>query len=354
MTSNHTTTPVFSVNSRVLVDTVDYDRPCGLSCDGVHYVQGCHIQLNLSVFFDECFLHSARIDSNVVYIFEGVRVWFTIVDSDFTGTYFCSNYSSIQLKWMLVDVLPTCVHSLGAVKKSDDSLRSLTDCKYPLGCSINAFIDTTCSIFSYLKLDKDAEYMTSNCFFASVDITSAYRHVHIDPKDRQYQGLPQVKLDRLRAHVNNVISKSIASKEELQCLVGHLTQTSIVVRGGKTFSRRLIDAIKHYKDKDRAIVNQSCVKFDLNWWGNFLSSFNGCSKVVQSVVEQRTVETDASMTGFGGVVNDGWFFGTWSKDQPLELGPHWEATSSEFDEKICINVRELWPVIGGVLVGVIR
>ena len=39
-------------------------------------------------------------------------------------------------KLTMVDFQPTCVHSLGAVTKSDGGLRPITDCKRPIGLSI--------------------------------------------------------------------------------------------------------------------------------------------------------------------------------------------------------------------------
>ena len=72
----------------------------------------------------------------------------------------------------LVDSAPTCVHALGAVCKSDGSLHPITDCKRPIDSSINSFMETTCSKFTYLRLDEVGDYMFPGCFFASVDIKS--------------------------------------------------------------------------------------------------------------------------------------------------------------------------------------
>ena len=69
-----------------------------------------------------------------------------------------------EQKILISDSITTCVHALGAVRKSDGSLRRLTDCKCPLGRSINSFMDTTCSTFSYLRLNTVAEYMTPDFF----------------------------------------------------------------------------------------------------------------------------------------------------------------------------------------------
>ena len=61
------------------VDGKLFERPCGEFCSGSHYLEGCRIQLNPCVFFDECFNISSGTDSNPAYIFEGVRDGFSIV-----------------------------------------------------------------------------------------------------------------------------------------------------------------------------------------------------------------------------------------------------------------------------------
>ena len=88
----------------------------------------------------------------------------------------------------IVSELPSCVHALGAVQKSDGSLRPITDCKRPISQSVISYMDTTCSTFSYMKLDSVAEFMLPGCYFAPVDIKSAIRSAHIASADRQYQG----------------------------------------------------------------------------------------------------------------------------------------------------------------------
>ena len=129
----------------------------------------CCLSLNHCVFFDECFRLFDEVDYNAEFIFSGVRDGFAIEDSTFDGSYFCENYDSIskpefrsqmddtfekeleQGKVSLVDVCSTCVHALGAISKSDGSLRPITDCKIPIGTSINSFMETTYCSFSYTK-----------------------------------------------------------------------------------------------------------------------------------------------------------------------------------------------------------
>ena len=44
---------------------------------------------------------------------------------------------------------PHCIHSLGAVRKANGSLRPITDCSRPEGSSINNYMSSTFKSFTY-------------------------------------------------------------------------------------------------------------------------------------------------------------------------------------------------------------
>ena len=148
-----------------------YLRPCGNQCSGIHYVGGFRSQLNPCVFFDYCYGLYEQ-DSHADFIFSGIRDGFRIEDADFDGSYFCPNYKSAleprakaEMDRIISNELalgkvsrvvskPSCVHSLGAIRKSDGSVRPITDCRRPLGTSINNHMDKVCQDFSYISLDQ--------------------------------------------------------------------------------------------------------------------------------------------------------------------------------------------------------
>ena len=144
-------TPCFSsdidshVPCSIVLDGETFSRPCDVgTCSSRHMLDGVPIQLNPCSFFEECFCHPAGIDENASYIFKGVRDGFDIIDKDFEGSYFCSNYQSIldsefrtQMdrsiqeeldsgKVSLVSEQPKCVNSLGAIRKRSGKLRPIT------------------------------------------------------------------------------------------------------------------------------------------------------------------------------------------------------------------------------------
>ena len=103
-------------------------------------------------------------------------------------------------------------------------------------------------------------------------------------------------------------SRKVASERDLQVLEGHLAHASTVVRGGRTFSRHLLDLIKRFPKGSRMVAIPSWVRFDLHWWCRLLAVFNGSSKIIKSDYGLN-LETDASMSGFGGIHGFDWFAG---------------------------------------------
>ena len=468
---------VVNIPSVVVHDGIDYFRPCAdRLCPSVHTLDGVPIQLNPCAFYLECFCHSSGPDENAEYIFKGVRDGFDIVDEDFDGSYRCSNYQSImdsefrqqmdstieeelsEGKVSLAREVPQCIHSLGAVRKSNGKLRPITDCSRPEGSSINNHMSSTCKEFTFTKLDYVAEVMTPGCWMAVLDLKSAYRTVHIAPGDRKFQGfvwnwqgenrcfednrlcfgircapyifsrltefilrclgrrgysgvfgylddflvigstkeecelkllalisvvrylgfsiawdkvvspstslvylgieidseamefrLPDRKVDKLKHMVSEFSTRSHATKKELQCLAGHMSHASTVVRGGRTFSRRLLNLIKYIPDSVNSVSLPSWFIPDLCWWKSLVEVFNGSAKIIQSMPEAEGVaSTDSSFSGFGGMWQDDWFIGSWENvayTSSLVPDHHWKGPPDSFDKDMNINILEMWPIL---------
>ena len=87
--------------------------------------------------------------------------------------------------------------------------------------------------------------------------------------------LPQNKLQELRDELSTWQHKSKATKHELQKLIGRLNWGAKVIKGGRTFLRRLIDIMCKLKRKHHHIRLTRSAKADIHWWANFISQFNG-------------------------------------------------------------------------------
>lgn len=203
----------------------EYVKPtCDLNVSCQHLIGTVPSQLNLCAFIREAYHHQVGVDIDASYIVDGVMNGFRIVDKEFRNTYYCENYDSIttgamgtQMNKLLdmelaeykiteVSYPPTCVHSLGAVPKKDGSLRNITDCKRPIGLSINNFMDSTSENFTFITIDKISKHLTKNCFMSVLDIKSAYRSVNVFPEHTKFQGFSWRTKNQTKYFTDNCLS----------------------------------------------------------------------------------------------------------------------------------------------------
>ena len=94
--------------------------------------------------------------------------------------------------------------------------------------------------------------------------------------------------------------------------MGHLSHASMVVRGGRTFSRKLLNLVKYLPDSQQKVRLSKWFHPDLLWWSNLLEICNGSAKVIRSVETlDGYIATDSSLSGFGVVWVTDWFVGSW-------------------------------------------
>lgn len=452
-------------------------RPCDeIGCS--HSLGNVPIDLNPCAFFRECYCHAKGIDANADYIFNGVQNGFMIVDPDSDiPKYRCTNYNSVTESQFTSDMCinvsseiaqgkvshvydqPQCIHAIGGVEKKDGSLRPITDCRRPIGISINNYMCTTAKEFHYKTLDYVADIILPGDYLSVVDISSAYRTVHIFPAHRTYQGfswedryyvdnrlafglkcapfiftcisdfivrtlgrygyhrcvnyiddflcigdsydscfesqqflikllnyvgfevsykkivqpaqravylgiyvdtntmeysLPQEKLCKLFPLLKEFETKKSATKVKLQSLAGFLAHCSYVVRGGRAFTRRLIDLIKSLPTGGSVGVINDLVRADLSWWTNFAKMFNGRAKIIGVTPDQQLYFcTDSSMTGFGATFRDDFLLGVWGLPQPPLVdyvrSAHWTSPPIYTKFERNINLLEMWPVLCAII-----
>lgn len=171
-----------------------------------HTVGGFPSQLNLNGW-----LHELRFEEDKElrsYLMEGVKNGFRILDRNADiKEYECYNYKSAltgeahvfldsvirkeiqEGKYIKTDVKPRNVHAIGAVPKSNNTYRPITDCKRPLQKSVNNYMTTTHQPFSFSTVDQVADMILPGFYMSSVDISAAYRSVPIHPEDWDHQGI---------------------------------------------------------------------------------------------------------------------------------------------------------------------
>ena len=160
--------------------------------------------------------------------------------------------------------------------------------------------------------------------------------------------LPDRKVVRLKQLVSEFKEKSSCTLHELQVLCGHLAHASRVVRGGRTFSRRLINFTKYMSNMSRRVMVPDWLVDDLEWWSSFFSVYNGQCPIIKNIsILELKVESDSSMTGFGARFGSNWFLGVWHLPFPPPGVPrhHYAVPPSEYESDLNINVLELWPIV---------
>lgn len=93
--------------------------------------------------------------------------------------------------------------------------------------------------------------------------------------------IPEDKLEKTSKAVEIAFDKGYISYKKLERLAGLLAHCSQLVKGGRTFCRRIYSLLKAAKGKCHVRLSD-VVQQDLKWWRAFLRIFNGTCKIIQS------------------------------------------------------------------------
>ena len=134
--------------------------------------------------------------------------------------------------------------------------------------------------------------------------------------------LPDDKLIQVRQELSLFLNRKRASKKQLQSLAGKLNFcASVVVYGGRVFSRRIIDTINLLKEGRHKIKLSTSIKSDILWWHSFMAFFNGRSMLLDKQ-PITSVFTDSCTLGAGAIYNGDWFYANWQLDWPAVANLH--------------------------------
>ena len=160
--------------------------------------------------------------------------------------------------------------------------------------------------------------------------------------------LDDTKLAAIKDLIGSWLRRTHCTCKDIESLAGSLYWATKVVRGGRTFLRRVTDAKSKRPHRGYLPVEPE-LKADLSWWARFLVDYNGKSVLPESEwtptsplgsddagVACWTLATDASKQGFGARWNTNYIHGTWSQRQ-LEIATH--------DQGINISALELAAIV---------
>lgn len=160
--------------------------------------------------------------------------------------------------------------------------------------------------------------------------------------------LPDDKIASLHHELEFFAGRLRATKKQLQHLCGILAHCSTLVRGGRTFSHRVIEMLSHFTPGKNYISLSKSFRADLMWWTDFAAWFNGEAKIIKpGPMNTAVIHTDAASTiGWGAVYGDDWTGGSWSDSWNDDRDCHSHcAPTPDIDIPCNINVQELYPVL---------
>lgn len=117
-------------------------------------------------------------------------------------------------------------------------------------------------------------------------------------------------MDSLLSEIKFFHSRMRATLKQLQRICGIISHASKVVKGGCTFSRRMLDLLKGVEPTGKCIRLSKEFLADLCWWESVSSLFNGREIIIPYNNGQGlSFITDSSKEGYGYIYGDNW---TWA------------------------------------------
>ena len=164
--------------------------------------------------------------------------------------------------------------------------------------------------------------------------------------------LPGDKLTRLIHILDQVGVRRKVSRRELERLGGLLAHCSKVVRGGRTFCRRIYDAISSVREPHFSVRLNTGFREDVAWWRGFAARFNGRARVLGKFAAHIATYSDASDFGYGALHGSDWVAGAFRKTEDDHLSRVLPGHHLSPDVKCTtahINVREMWAAFAAAL-----
>ena len=189
-------------------------------------------------------------------------------------------------------------------------------------CSLQLMIDL-CSYLGVPLAKEKREGPTTCLTFLGIEIDTIAGEVR----------LPRPKLHQLCVLLEEWSTQKRCTKRELLSIAGKLQHASTVVQAGRTFVRRLFDASTRVAKPEHHIKLNGCMRSDLSWWQEFMTSWNGISlmKFAGKLVPDTIVTSDASGWGCGGYWEQYWFQLAWS--------------STKIQQTVNIATKEMIPIV---------
>jgi hypothetical protein len=124
--------------------------------------------------------------------------------------------------------------------------------------------------------------------------------------------LPSDKLIIMKLLCKQWLKKRKCTKRDLQSIIGKMNWCGRVLKGGRTFTRRLINLLCRVPLAGHHIRIPAEARADIEWWCHALQYFHSTVKFPDDIpLPSFVFATDACQTGGGGHFGHDWFFTAW-------------------------------------------
>lgn len=163
--------------------------------------------------------------------------------------------------------------------------------------------------------------------------------------------LPMDKLRKLRTILESFEGRRKANKKELERLGGLLAHCAKVIKGGRTFSRRIYELMGSLKKPYHRVRLNKGVQEDISWWKEFAARFNGKACILGRSVQTMSVYSDASGWGLAAIHGEDWIVGCFKGKDRQALGEYvgHHETGTDINSGEHINIKEMGAVYEGAV-----
>ena len=106
------------------------------------------------------------------------------------------------------------------------------------------------------------------------------------------------KCAELKLDLSSWLRKTVATKSDLQSILGKLIWVSKAIKYSRVFAQRIINEIKTLKAQKQKVALSYDIRKDFLWWQSYLSVFNGVYFIVPEIVTIQ-ISSDACPSGMG-------------------------------------------------------